>query len=820
MYLRELAGLFDDIQASVFSGNTAAVTTSKYKSCESENTGHLNIQRSEYAERARLKIEKEYSVCLEQMKMYVERYLRISDREYWLGHALLELLEKDQTIGSEEKFYFMSDGSSISKSAFLKDIETEICFPAFLLGLWYYIIDHQVKNTEGFDTYISWHNQGKKFVSEIGKSYPRRTFSMDIINLEEQYRTNSVFSFNKEDFSANLEKMDTALSSQSSERMLRYANYLRTIQGKHNKVKTLLYADEPTDFYSFYVCNHLRRKVYTKQSGTYSYQIYQDITVEKLREISNCVIISGVGGLGKTMMMKHLLMSAASVYKKTEILPVLVPLKDYRKEKTLVDFIYERVEASGLQMDKIEFLSLLTSSSCLLLLDGYDEIRNDERDDFDTAINLFMNEYSDNQFVISSRPAYSFIHISQPTVLELCPLTKEQAMCMVGKLQYDQAIKTRFIQAIDEKLYQTHRQFIGNPLLLTITLMTYERFAEIPDKKHLFYREAYETLATKHDATKGAYKRELNTKLSLDRFEKYLSEFCARTYREEKFEFNDFEIQHFFESMNLVKKNNPEFSYTDFRDDIKDKICLIYQDGDVYLFIHRSFQEYFCALYFSRQKDKYLKKIGDFFNQKSNRHDTDQTFEMLYHMIKSKVEEYMFFPYLTELIQKCEREKDYWTFLQEIYPCINYSYGETAYDYENRPNQYLYEFIGKENDLLEGDPISNLPFDEGLVVNRYMLINGNWDNPDEGESWDLVDEADVDELYIDRYGEPDIEGYNLEVEISEIIDNPDSYLDFVEVIEHDSFPLKKEYQRLLKYYQELCKLYKKKDGEDLFDGLE
>ena len=132
------------------------------------------------------------------------------------------------------------------------------------------------------------------------------------------------------------------------------------------------------------------------------------------------------------MMMKHLLMSAASVYKKTEILPVLVPLKDYRKEKTLVDFIYERVEASGLQMDKIEFLSLLTSSSCLLLLDGYDEIRNDERDDFDTAINLFMNEYSDNQFVISSRPAYSFIHISQPTVLELCPLTKEQAMCMVG----------------------------------------------------------------------------------------------------------------------------------------------------------------------------------------------------------------------------------------------------------------------------------------------------------------------------------------------------------------------------------------------------
>ena len=116
---------FDDIQASVFSGNTAAVTTSKYKSCESENTGYLNIQRSEYAERARLKIEKEYSVCLEQMKMYAERYLRVADREYWLGHALLELLEKDQTIGLEEKFYFIPDGTSISKGAFLKNREAE-----------------------------------------------------------------------------------------------------------------------------------------------------------------------------------------------------------------------------------------------------------------------------------------------------------------------------------------------------------------------------------------------------------------------------------------------------------------------------------------------------------------------------------------------------------------------------------------------------------------------------------------------------------------------------------------------------------------------
>ncbi|MCD7717392.1 MAG: NACHT domain-containing protein [Lachnospiraceae bacterium] len=814
VYLRGLAEIFDDVPKGVFVRNTAAVTTSNYKACKSNNTGMLNLQRPEYAERARLKMDKEFGSCLEKMKCFVEAYLRVSDRDNWIGHALLELLENDQEILPDTELFFRSNGSSVKKKDFLENKEQEIYFPALMLGIWFYIIDHQVDNTVGEDTYISWVDQKGKFASDIGKSYPRRAITMVY---EKGEGDNSTY----EQIEVVTDQDFIVEQSRVTERARIYSEYLKKVQSKTEKIKTLLYANEPTDFYSFYECNNLRRRVYIKKSESYQFETYSNITAEQLPDIAKCFIISGVGGLGKSMMMKHLLLSAVSSFEKTGILPVLVSLKDYSHKKHLGDFIYESVESSGFNVDKEDFFDLLRAGKCLLLLDGYDEIKNDERSSFDVEIEIFIDRFHKNQFVMSSRPAFSFINLGSFVVLELCHLTRPQAISMVRKLQYDADIKTRFINAINNGLYYTHPQFIGNPLLLTITLMTYDRFAEIPDQKHLFYREAYETLASKHDATKGAFKRELNTKLSLDDFEKYLSEFCARTYKEEKFELVDLEIQHFFNGMNLVKRNQPDFSYVEFRDDMKDKVCLMYKDGDAYLFIHRSFQEYFCALYFSRQKDKHLKKIGDFFNRKRNRLATDQTFEMLYNMIRNKVEEYMFFPYLQERIQKWEQEKGYWSFLEEVYPCIYYSNGETAYDYGNEPGEYLYEFIGKTHDLLEQKYIFDLPYDEGLITHRYVIVNENWEEQEEEENWSLVDVDEVDELYIDRYGEPDVEGCNLEVEVSEIINNPDMYEEFCDIIEQESFPMKKEYRRFLAYYDSLKRMYEKiADDDELFDGLE
>ena len=200
----------------------------------------------------------------------------------------------------------------------------------------------------------------------------------------------------------------------------------------------------------------------------------------------------------------------------------------------------------------------------------------------------------------------------------------------------------KFIQQLESTLYQTHTEFASNPLLLTIMLMTFEQFAEVPSKMHVFYREAYATLSQKHDASKGAYKRALKTGLSADHKD----------------------ITECFNKLNIRKKDEDlKFTSDDFIYDLQNNLCLLYYESGKYHFTHRSFQEYFCALYFSKQKDKALERIGESFEHRKYQSNSDKTFSMLYDMIPDKVEEYIFLPYLQKVFDKCSGPNGYWQYL-------------------------------------------------------------------------------------------------------------------------------------------------------------
>lgn len=130
---------------------------------------------------------------------------------------------------------------------------------------------------------------------------------------------------------------------------------------------------------------------------------------------------------------------------------------------------------------------------------------------------------------------------------------------------------------------------------------------------HIFYREAFLALSQKHDASKGAYKRILKKGLSTDRFADYFAELCSRSYHDEKFELNETEFAKYYEELKeREKEQNKITTIEDFSYDLSTNICLMYFEGGKYHFTHRSFQEYFCALYSSKQKDKNLGAIGNF----------------------------------------------------------------------------------------------------------------------------------------------------------------------------------------------------------------
>ena len=592
--------------------------------------------------------------------------------------------------------------------------------------------------------------------------------------------------------------------------------YLKKAKEKYSTIKTLLYSDQPKPFYDFYVCNDIERRipVPSKFKTSYRTATIGNVTVKSLVECSRFVILAGTGGLGKSMMMRHLLLNSIENYTEMLTIPVFIPLKDFDENvDNLFDYIFSKITSLCGSITEEQLDEVLEKGKCLLLFDGLDEIGSTYAKRFEQELETFTDKYPDNCFVISSRPYQTFISYSRFSVLQLRPFSKQQALMLINNLEFrpdEPIIKEKFRNALNESLYSTHYTFIQNPLLLTIMLLTFEQYAEVPSKMHLFYREAFAALSVKHDASKGAYKRTLKTGLTADKFADYFAELCSRSYYDEKFEMTEDEFAKYYTVLKERDKlNDRTTTASDYLYDLCSNMCLMYFESGKYHFTHRSFQEYFCALYFSKQKDKNLESIGSFFEKRNSRMYGDKTFNMLYDMIPDKVEEYIFLPYLTQLYERCYNEEGYWTFLETLYPSLSYEKGETDDFILNAPQSYIYNFIKQLNWHGSVD-CSYFPHYDSLVTAEYVHVT------DEDESDKLVNKKDVDWEYEREYGIPDTVGWIYEFEVESVRNDPSEYAELLSCLDDESFRLKQEYIEMREYLEEL-RNKQTPSGDTLFD---
>lgn len=622
-----------------------------------------------------------------------------------------------------------------------------------------------------------------------------------------------------------------------------FQKYLDAASSYYSTKKTLLYAEKPHPFYELYVCNNVRYRKF-RATGARDFKPEKNIsnaTIEKLEAESKYIIIEGTGGIGKSMLLTHLFLSSAEKSADTGSTPFFLSLKNYKDTTSgIVDFIWKSAREFDAVISQNDIITALQEKNLVLLMDGLDEIQSTIRENFDTDLEAFIKSYPGNTIVITSRPVFSFITYSKFSVFDIQELTKEQALELVQKLEFwDTAAKENFMKDLDRHLYTSHYQFASNPLLLTIMLMTYTTFGEVPAKMHVFYSKAYETMARLHDASKGTFKRKLHSKLTPEEFAKYFAEFCARTYTEEVLEFTERTFSAYMAK--VLKDSYAEFTGVQPRDfllDLTDNLCIMYREGEKYYFIHRSFQEYFAAVHFASSYDNKLKKVGDFFERMQHRSYTDRTFAMLYDMIPAKVERFIFLPFLESLMADCSKagdDEEYWEFLERMYPALYYEEGETGDSYPNEPQSFLYQSIVREK-LLEA--ASDLD-DYGWPKQIYDLPTKTWVSAyreftdDEGfynypdpvlireellEDTTVFAEEDLPSQYFDYFGSPDEVGITVEIEIYELRKNPAKYAWLRDFMEQAEFPILREYCNVKKYYEELkARIEKENDSNSLFD---
>lgn len=419
---------------------------------------------------------------------------------------------------------------------------------------------------------------------------------------------------------------------------LAFKTYSSNAFQKYSYIKTILYRTEPRYIYDFFEIPILK-----KNSNSY---IKADNS-KKITDVSHFVLVQGTGGIGKSTLLKHLFISEL---KQKDLIPILIELKDVNDNEgnyTIEETIFKRLTDLGTSLSEDCLRYALKSGCFLFLMDGCDEIHSDKRNSFLRKLVSFCDAYSKNYFILSSRPYSDFVEWQRFTVLTTCPLSKEQAISLVSRVDFDQYIKGKFIKELDSSLYEKHSSFASNPLLLNIMLLTFDNFAEIPEKLHLFYENAFETLYSKHDATKAGYRRELRSKLPNDSFKKVFACFCFTTYYKGQLEFTK---QEMYDFLNDSKKTGIDFCVEHYIYDLENSLCVIYQEGFAYKFTHRSFQEYFTAFFLKELSDELLRGIAlKLVERDVIRATDDEVFKMLHDMAQDKFERGIIKPLLDKL---------------------------------------------------------------------------------------------------------------------------------------------------------------------------
>lgn len=262
---------------------------------------------------------------------------------------------------------------------------------------------------------------------------------------------------------------------------------------------------------------------------------------------------------------------------------------------------------SGIEFE--DFLRALRSGYFILILDGFDEISPQHRNVFEKEIMHIAREFEKLPLIISGRHDERFNSWEPFNHFSLKSMTHAQTRLLIKKSNYDQEVKTVFLDRLTEDFFDQHQSFLENPLLAIMMMLTFEGYAEIPESLHEFYRIAFDTLMRRHDALKGQFLRESHSSCSTEQFKQLFSSFSLLTYSKSAFSFDRDRALLFIKA--AITQQGLEKDESLVLTDLIESICLLQQEGFEVSFVHRSFQEYFSAVFISSSASGFVKKYLD-----------------------------------------------------------------------------------------------------------------------------------------------------------------------------------------------------------------
>jgi predicted NACHT family NTPase len=336
------------------------------------------------------------------------------------------------------------------------------------------------------------------------------------------------------------------------------------------------------------------------------------------------LMILGRPGAGKTTFLKRLAIECVNGHFLADRLPIFVTLKEFAEtegQPGIVAFMAGLVNLHPDPAVKNKFKPrpgdvgfgrsplhiALRSGRGLVLLDGLDEVMEQDHDRVIREIREFAEQYSENHIVITCRIAAREYIFQQFTEVEMADFDDKQIQSFANKWFKTQEKNPEsttgemFWKELESR--KPVKELAANPLLLTLLCLEFDNSSAFPQSRSELYDRALNVLLSKWDGQRRIQRgEEVYKGLSLKRKETLLGQLAMYTFDRGDYFFKEKvatqQIEQYIRNLPGATED-PAALEVDSRavlKSIESRHGLLSERATgIYSFSHLTFQEYFTA---------------------------------------------------------------------------------------------------------------------------------------------------------------------------------------------------------------------------------
>lgn len=259
-----------------------------------------------------------------------------------------------------------------------------------------------------------------------------------------------------------LKRLNESIGTSQEKKLFqdRLISYTETNYQRLRTVTSVIFPEEGIELYKIYEPLTLQRKNSSRQ-----YNVIVNKFPERLVSLGK-VAISDAAGMGKSTILRYIYLKAVEEKK---YIPVFIELRRLKKDKDVFHLLRQDLGISNSTITEKSLVELLKNGSFLILLDGFDEIQ-DENEGITVRLRECIDMLDGCKVIISSRPERIDSTLPEFRKFVIKPLVKQQAFSIIAKISNGSGVGVKLLSELTNPrpIDTLLEGFLSNPLLISL----------------------------------------------------------------------------------------------------------------------------------------------------------------------------------------------------------------------------------------------------------------------------------------------------------------------------------------------------------------